>query len=319
MNSENIVPDWYLFLYQIPPQPQYLRVRALRQLTQLGALHVKKSAYVLPATDETLEDLQWLRKSIVAGGAEAWIFRANAVAGITDEELVRGFGALRAQDYARISGEARELLRGLDAEGADPGDNREPARIARKLRRDLDAVRKIDFFHCPEFEEANTLMNAIESRIATEPRDEPAAPKEPDFRGRRWVTRKGVKVDRITSAWLIRRFIDPAAEFVFVDPAAYKHAPTDLRFDMFEGEFTHEGDLCTFEALAARFSLTDPGVKALAEMVHDIDLKDAKYGRPETAGLASIIDGLVASQPDDAQRLAAGMTVLDALHGTRRG
>jgi hypothetical protein len=128
-----------------------------------------------------------------------------------------------------------------------------------------------------------------------------------------------VKVDRISSAWLIKRFIDPRARFVFVDPESFRHEPGTLRFDMFEGEFTHEGDACTFETLLARFGLEDPALRALAEIVHDIDCKDEKFQRPETPGITSIIDGIVRSHADDWTRLARGSELLDALLEHFRG
>jgi len=124
-------------------------------------------------------------------------------------------------------------------------------------------------------------------------------------------------VDRIASAWLIRRFIDPAARFRFVDPQSYQHSPQEIRFDMFEGEFTHDGDLCTFEVLLRRLALEDPALTPIAEMVHDIDLKDHKFERPETAGIDGLIQGIAARHTDDAQRIEEGSTVFDALYARK--
>ena len=151
-------------------------------------------------------------------------------------------------------------------------------------------------------------------RAAASKRDDALA----ELRGRTWVTRSGVKIDRIASAWLVRRFIDPAAIFSFVDPQRYTPGPRDVRFDMFEGEFTHIGDRCTFEVLLERSGAEDPGLRAIAEIVHDIDLKDAKFGRPEAPGLALVIDGIALGTSDDAKRLEEGARVLDALHARLR-
>jgi hypothetical protein len=128
-----------------------------------------------------------------------------------------------------------------------------------------------------------------------------------------WVTRRGVHVDRIASAWLIRRFIDPMASFKFVQAKGYQPEAKELRFDMFDAEFSHEGDLCTFEVLSARFGLTEPGLIALAELIHDIDIKDGKFARPETAGLAAQISGLTALHPDDETRLIRGAEICEEL------
>ena len=131
-----------------------------------------------------------------------------------------------------------------------------------------------------------------------------------------WVTRRGIKVDRIGSAWLIRKAIDPEARFKFVDPAGYVPEPGELRFDMFDGEFTHEGPRCTFETLLARFDLADPALAALGEIVHDVDCKDALYERAEAAGLAAFIQGLVATTPGDLVRLERGSMMFDALYAS---
>ena len=134
-----------------------------------------------------------------------------------------------------------------------------------------------------------------------------------------WVTRRGVQVDRIASAWLIRRFIDPKARFKFVSGTGYAAQPGELRFDMFEGEFTHRGDRCTFEVLTLRLGRDDLALTALAEIVHDIDLKDGKYGREEVAGVRSLIAGIAASSPDDTQRLERGAVLLDDLYSSFAG
>jgi hypothetical protein len=128
------------------------------------------------------------------------------------------------------------------------------------------------------------------------------------------VTRTGIKVDRMASAWLIRKFIDPKATFKFVPAKGYQPAGGELRFDMFEAEFTHEGDLCTFEVLVRRFGLDDPGLRHLAEIVHDIDLKDAKYGRDEAAGIGQLVAGIAAAHAGDEERLARGAALFDDLH-----
>ncbi len=134
------------------------------------------------------------------------------------------------------------------------------------------------------------------------------------YQGRTWVTRTGIKVDRMASAWLIRRFIDPRARFKFVPAKGYRPERRELRFDMFEAEFTHEGDLCTFEVLLQRFGLADPALRAIAEIVHDVDVKDAKYGREEAAGIGQLVAGIAAAHPDDELRLARGAAVFDDLY-----
>jgi hypothetical protein len=134
------------------------------------------------------------------------------------------------------------------------------------------------------------------------------------LRNRTWVTRQGVYVDRIASAWLIRRFIDPEARFKFVSGKGYRPDEGELRFDMFEAEFTHEGDKCTFEVLLERGALKDPALRAIAEIIHDIDLKDSKFGRTEVAGIRTLIEGISVATKDDSERIARGAEVFNDLY-----
>ena len=133
-------------------------------------------------------------------------------------------------------------------------------------------------------------------------------------RGSTWVTREGVKVDRIASAWLIRRFIDPEARFKFVPARGYAAQPGEVRFDMYGGEYTHEGDRCTFETLVARFGLREPALRKIAEIVHDVDCKDDKFGRAEAGGLASMVQGIASGHSHDADRIARGSAAMDDLY-----
>ena len=129
-----------------------------------------------------------------------------------------------------------------------------------------------------------------------------------------WVTRLGVHVDRIACAWLIRRFIDPGARFKFVSGKGYAPSFGELRFDMFEAEFTHEGDRCSFEVLLGHAGLTDPALQAIAEIVHDIDLKDGKFGRDEAGGVKALIAGVAMAHRSDEERLTRGGAIFDDLY-----
>lgn len=289
--------SWLLLLHQIPPKPPYFRAKVLRRLAQVGALAIKNSAYILPDSDDTREDLEWISREITTERGAAWLFRVEALEGLSDEQIEQGFRQLRTADYEELLDTARELL----------DQDSSPAETVRLLSR-FDELKKIDFFHHPSRTQLEGLIMQIQNR------DQPSgATSPPATQGRLWVTRKGVKVDRIASAWLIRRFIDPQATFRFVDTASYRHSPPELRFDMYEGEFTHQGDLCTFEVLLATHNLIQPGLQPIAEMVHDIDLKDSRYQRSETSGLARMLDGLCARTTDDELRLEQGGHIFDSL------
>jgi hypothetical protein len=134
------------------------------------------------------------------------------------------------------------------------------------------------------------------------------------YTSRTWVTRKGVHVDRIASAWLIRRFVDPNPRFKFVAAKGYRPEPDELRFDMFDAEFTHEGDLCTFEVLLDRLNIGDSALRRIAEIIHDIDLKESKFGRPETAGIGLIVNAICTKHKEDFDRIEGGTILLDDLY-----
>jgi hypothetical protein len=240
---------WLLLIHQLPPKPDYLRVKMRRRLSRMGAALLKSTVYVLPNEPEALEDFTWLAREIRAAGGSAMICEARFVEGVSDEEI-----------EAMLHAEGVELSAAGDAES--------PERVAP---------------------------------------------------GRTWVTRQGVFVDRIASAWLIRRFIDPEARFKFVPARGYRPEPGELRFDMYEAEYTHEGERCTFQTLVARFGLDDPALAAVGEIVHDIDCKDEQFGRPETQGVARLLRGIAEGTEQDAERLERGGRLFDDLYAAFTG
>jgi hypothetical protein len=283
----------------------------------MGAVAIKGAVYALPLNEQTQEDLRWLAQEIISGGGEAALCEARFVDGLSDQQVRALFDAARDADYVAIAREADVLTSEL---AAHPERRVESQRQVARLRKALTQVVGIDFFGANARQAAEAGLAGLEARLVQpeiDGRPEERMVDEEGVRGlhgRTWVTREGVHVDRIASAWLIRRYIDPEARFKFVPSKGYAPQPGELRFDMFEAEFTHEGDRCTFEVLCERAGLEDPAVRILGEIVHDIDLKDAKFGREETAGVASLIDGIVLAHCDDEHRLARGAAILDDLY-----
>lgn len=300
-----------MLIHQIPPTPSSVRVKVWRRLQRLGAVAVKNSVYVLPAGDEAREDFEWVLREITDAGGDAVLCEATLAAGLTDEEVEDLFREARRADYARLAAEAHALAEAraaADAEGA-------PAPELEGLRRRLRETVALDFFGAPGRREAEAALAALEpARQEAESGSDPAA----ELRGKTWVTRTDVHVDRIASAWLIRRFVDPDARFRFVSGRRHRPAEGEVRFDMYEGEFTHVGDRCTFEVLLDRLGLDDAALRALAEIVHDVDLKDGKFGRPEAPGVERLIDGIARALADDEARLARGAAMLDDLYESFR-
>ena len=239
-------PNWLLLIHQLPPKPDYLRVKVRRRLKGIGAVALKNTVYALHNTNEAVEDFSWVAREIESEGGSAMICEARFLEGITDEEI----GAM------------------LDAERSE-GDE--------------------------------TTQRGPPERV------------DPN---RTWVTREGVFVDRMASAWLIRRFIDPGARFKFVPARGYSPKSGEMRFDMFKAEYTHEGERCTFQTLVHRFGLSERALRAIGEIVHDIDCKDEQFGRPETPGVMRLLRGIADSTPKDSERIERGSALFDDLYAS---
>jgi len=307
---------WLLLVHQLPPKPAYLRVKIWRRLQGLGAISVKNSVYALPASEQALEDFQWLLREIEQGGGEGMVCEAKLIDGLSDQEVRTLFDAARDADYDEIAAALRALAgTGKRKSKATAAETAELKAQLTKQRRRFAEVSAIDFFSATGRMTVEGMLSELEARFADAPVAETAeqsnARQAKDLLGKTWVTRRGVHVDRIACAWLIRRFIDPEARFKFVAVKDYAAQPGELRFDMFKAEFTHEGDSCSFEVLLRRIGLDDPALRAIAEVVHDIDLKDGKFAREQTAGIAHVIAGICMTQKDDQLRIERGSAILD--------
>ena len=304
------MPRWLILVHRIPPRPLYLRAKMRQRLHDAGAVAVKNAVYLLPHGAEALEDLQWIAQEIVAGGGDAHLFAGDFVDGVANDAAVAQFREARDADYDAIAADAHAAMKAARSAAALPELTAAHARLAKRL----EEIRQIDFFEAARRAAAEEALARIDARLR---KDKKEATKmieaHPELRNRTWVTRPGVKIDRMASAWFIRRFVDPKARFRFADPGAPK-GDGELCFDMVGGDFTHENDRCTFETLVARVGLPDKGVRAIAEIVHDLDLKDAKYGRAEAAGVRMMLDGLMARCPNDEERIDRAMTIFDDLH-----
>lgn len=310
---------WLLLIHQLPAKPAYLRVKIWRRLADIGAVAIKNAVNALPASEQTQEDFEWLLREIVEGGGEALICEARLIDGLTDQEVSAQFDAARDVDYDELVKEIRPSAEQVAAGVSFSAD--ELAAVlgqVKRWRKRIGQIAAIDFFGATGRLTAEGMLSEIESRLHGA--EEIAVPPETTditgpLRSRVWVTRQGVHVDRIASAWLIRRFIDPEPTFKFVASKGYAPQPGELRFDMFEAEFTHEGDRCTFEVLIERCGLVEDGaLRPIAQIVHDIDLKDAKFDRDEAPGIARLIAGIAMANKGDEERIRRGSAVFDDLY-----
>jgi hypothetical protein len=312
----NSKKEWLLLIHQIPPKPSYFRVRIWRRLQQIGAVAVKQSVYALPKSQQASEDFGWILKEIAEGGGDASVCEARFVEGLTDEQIISLFQSARKGEYKKILQEARTLQNQLSA------DLPETAETMAKLKSQLSRVKSkfdeivaTDFFSAPERSAAEIMLAELNSQMTGAPKSQATVKRSiKELKGRTWVTRENVFVDRIASAWLIRRFVDQSAKFKFVASDVYSPRGKELRFDMYEGEYTHEGDRCTFEVLVDRLGMNDRALTPITEIVHALDLKDEKYHRPETAGLGVLLSGIVMAHGSDRERLEKGGEIFDALY-----
>jgi hypothetical protein len=309
---------WLLFIHQLPSQPSNLRVTTWRRLQQIGAIPLKQAVYALPDTADAREDFEWLKTEVKAAGGDATVFAADNVDAWSDDALVEEFRRARQDTYDELARDVEEALRRANS-ARRPKGTRAPAlrRLLDIFRERLVAVEKIDFFGSAGRDRVLTMLRQLEDRIAGPSRPAPtesdASGRMASFQGRLWITRPRPGVDRMASAWLIRRFIDRQARFGFA--ADRELVPeSGVAFDMFGVEFSHQGNGCTFETLCSVFGVQGSALSKIAAIVHDLDLKDGRFGAPECSTVAAVIEGLQLAYQHDEALIEQGMTLFDSLY-----
>ena len=306
---------WLLFIMQLPTRPAAPRIKLWRRLQQIGSVALRGSVYVLPTTAQAREDFEWLRGEVIAAGGQASILAARALTAEEHASIAQAFRDARSQDYKSLAAMINRVA--TSRKTLSPTARRAAERTLRAAQQKLTELETIDFGGSAERDPAVAAVSALAARLAPSIKKE-AMTGQSDrlvtegFKGRTWVTRPRPGVDRMSSAWLIRRFIDPKARFDF---RAGNPSPTsrDIPFDMFGVEFGHDGGRCTFEVLARRFRIDDAAVTRLGEIVHDVDLKDGRYGHPESAVVNDLVEGLRRAHADDHTLLEHGMTMFGGL------
>jgi len=306
--------NWLLLIHQIPSKPTYFRAKTGRRLKQVGAIPIKKAAYVLPHTEKCFEDLSWIAKEIHDQGGESIILDTNFLEGLSDKQVISSFEKIRQADYEGISNEARVLMSSYHSQEMNESILSNCKIELRRLKKSFETIVNIDFF--PVAEKAKLCAYLDEMETIFHEKDESGVIQkniDNNFSGCTWITKRNVYVDRMASAWFIKRFVDKKAVFKFIDQTQYQPKKNELRFDMREAEYTHQGDRCTFEVFVQTFCPNDRGLKLIAKLIHDIDLKDNVYGLPETAGFQAVVDSIVATTSDDLKRIEQSGTIFDGL------
>ena len=294
--------SWLLLLYSLPTKRNTVRVAVWRRLKRMGAVQLTTSTYLLPDRPAQHEQFQWVAKEIRDSGGDATLVRAAEIEGMSREKVVGLFNAVRDADYAGLKKTLQPLLKTRKA-NADAA-----AAELERATRQFRELREIDFFESPRGHEVAMLLGRLEQN----PRRALPRLNRQDYRGKTWQTRPRPEIDRAGSAWLIRKFIDPEASFVFSSklPSQLDIIP----FDMVEAEFSHHGDACTFETLTKRFRIEDKAIRKIGEMIHDADLDDAKFQRMEAIGIDRALKGWGKMAIPDDEILSRSFLCFDGLY-----
>jgi len=303
--------SWLVFSYSLPTQARSSsRVALWRRLKRLGAPAHKSGVYVLPDREECLESFQWLSQEVQQAKGNATFMRVEKFEGLSDKELIELFHRLSREGYAPVQaalGRFEKMLSGKAS--VDPRQVREKLE---KIRSDFAEVLRTDFFFSAHAKQVLSRLSRCEARL-TDPKTKieglPSFSVS-DYKHKKWVTRPHPHVDRLGTAWLIRKFINPRAVVGYSNTPGHDETP----FDMKGALFGHRGNLCTFETVAAMFHLNDPALQAVAEIIHEIDLRDGRYFRPETEGVARVLRGWIDAGFSDKELESHGIALFEGLY-----
>lgn len=318
---------WLLFFYSVPSKPVSNRMKIWRKLSKTGAVQIKGAVYVLPMNEEHYEFFQWLVAEVSSMSGEAAFTRVDTIDSMKDQEIMNLFNVHKGVEYQAIS----KVLEDLEAKvnsvkkGSKPHNLKALSAQINKATRSYDEALKTDFFYSNTGtllrSRLDALNTAIKVFLGTAPEIKPASVpsrKLKDYQMKVWISRKRPFVDRMASAWLIRRFIDKSATFELLDEKDLAATGKDrVTFDASGGAFTHVGDLCTYEVLVKSFGIKDKGVKKIAELVHEIDIRDDKYRAPEAQGIESLLSGIRKTAKDDMECLEKGMAVFEMIYASK--
>ena len=296
--------SWLLLLFSLPTNRNTERVAVWRRLKKMGAVQIKTSTYLLPDEPAQYEQFQWLAQQIRDYGGDSTLVRAQEIEGLIKEKVVSLFNTARDKEYADL----RKALQGFISRGRKSNADFAAAELER-LTKQFRELRQIDFFDSPRGHDVAMLLRRAEG-----PRRS-AKLQTLDvrqYRGKTWLTRPRPEIDRVGSAWLISKFIDPKARFVFAPTA--RAVPEAIPFDMLDAEFSHHGNCCTFETLVKRFAILDKALTKIGEMIHDADLDDAKFQRIECIGIDRVLKGWAKEGLPDEEILRRGFDCFDALY-----
>jgi hypothetical protein len=295
---------WLLLTFSLPTKRASQRVEVWRKLQRYGAVPLGNSGYLLPNNPTNQERFEWLATAIRKYAGEASVVKVQSIDNLSSPQLVARFAEARSREY-------QNLIRDLQKLSSVARDMRVSSRASR-LRARFREIVEIDFFNSPLQKKVEELVARMDKSSISTREDLKVNPR--DYVGRLWVTRPRPGIDRSASAWLIRRFIDKKARFIFAEE---KHVPQEaVPFDMFHGGFGHRGEDCTFETLQKAFRIRDKKAGVIGQIIHDADLLDEKFGRKEGFGLDGVLNGWAKQQIPDGEILKRGIQLIEALYSS---
>ena len=302
-NSSVSPSPWLLLAFSLPRKGASLRVSVWRKLQRYGSLPLGNSGYLLPNDAANREKFEWLATTIRSAHGDASVVEVQAIDNYATPQLKKRFTEARGEDYRELLGEAK----------AAQSSKLSPTRIAR-FRQRLQEIAAIDFFGSPMRDQVERALAQLS--VPGNPGLDRMKVSVGGYRGRIWVTRPRPGIDRVMSAWLIRKYIDRRARFTF---AFEEEKPKNaVPFDMYEGGFGHRGEDCTFETLTKAFGIRDKIVQVMGRIVHDADLFDEKFGRKEGFGIDEVMKGWGHQDLRDADLLERGMQLAEGLYQSLR-
>lgn len=304
--------SWMVFSYSLPSKSSSSpRVTLWRRLRRLGAISLKGGIQVLPAREECIEAFQWLAQEVQQAKGEALVMQVEQFSGLTDQDIIDLFRQARSEDYQEIETRAIELEAAVNAE-LDPEERSSLLDTLAKLQKQHSDVARVDFFDCADGPKVMTRLNRIAQILA--PRQsvttEISHAAIAAYQNKRWVTRPRPFIDRLACAWFIRRFINPDAVIRY----STHPEPDEVGFDMKDCEFGHQGNLCSFETMMAKFDMNKPGLRTIAEIVHELDLRDGLYVHPEINGIETVVRGWLLEGLSDTDLESWGIRLFDGLY-----
>jgi hypothetical protein len=300
---------WLVFSYSLPSKSSSSpRVTLWRRLRRLGSISVKTGVYILPARDECIEAFQWLTQEVQQAKGDALVFYVEQFEGLSDQQLIEIFREVRQQEYIEIDIQAEELEKKINTQPKI--EVLEIKNAIAKLRKRYSEILTLDFFDCPDAQPVAARLTRIEQHLQQPNSENLVSLSITDYQNKLWVTRPRPFVDRLACIWLIRKFIDPLAIIHY----SLQPKLEEIAFDMKGAEFGHQGNLCSFETMMFRFGLERSGIGAIAQIVHELDLRDGQYISPEATGVETILRGWLLASLTDMELESLGIKLFDGLY-----